>query len=221
MDTGVIDLFCGAGGLTRGLEIEGLDVRAGFDVDPACHYPYEANNWATFVEKDIAKVTVRTLSQYWEGCAVRVLAGCAPCQPFSTYTQARSDEIDKRWRLLIAFGRLVVSCQPELVTMENVAELARHHVYSKFVKKLKTAGYHVSENIVDCEQYGIPQNRRRLVLLASRFGPIELLSPRAFGAPSKTVRDAIGNLLLFRMGQPIGATRSTKAVLFRAQICAA
>ena len=52
-----IDLFCGAGGLTHGFVLEGMPVVAGIDMDPACRYPYEANNSATFIERDISKVT--------------------------------------------------------------------------------------------------------------------------------------------------------------------
>ena len=194
MNVGAIDLFCGAGGLTRGLEIEGIDVRAGIDLDPACRYPYEANNWGAFVHADVMRLSKRALSSYWKDSDIRLLAGCAPCQPFSNYTQAISDADDNRWQLLSAFGSLVAKTKPELITMENVAELPRHRVYGHFVKKLLKLGYQVCESIVDCDAYGIPQKRRRLVLLASRLGPISLLSPQAFRSKPKTVRDAIGKL---------------------------
>ncbi|WP_246696987.1 DNA cytosine methyltransferase [Methylobacterium planeticum] len=197
-----VDLFCGAGGLTRGLELEGIEVRGGYDVDPACRYPYEANNWGQFVEADVAQLTPADIARFWDGSRVRLLAGCAPCQPFSTYTQARSDELDPRWQLLGAFSRLVLATRPELITMENVADLRRHTIYERFVRDLSAAGYAVDAAILDCEAYGVPQRRRRLVLLASLLGEVKILTPDEFGASRKTVRDAIQDL------PPVGHGRS-------------
>ena len=203
MEIAAIDLFCGAGGLTRGLEMEGIDVRLGVDVDPACRYPYEANNWASFLETDITTLGKKTLREAWTDAEIRLLAGCAPCQPFSTYTQAAAPESDRegRWELLRTFGTLVQQLTPELVTMENVPDLRKHQVYRRFINILTRCGYQVSENIVECEAYGIPQKRRRLVVLASRLGPIDIVSPARFGARRRTVRDAIGELPFLRHGE--------------------
>jgi len=190
VNIGVIDLFCGAGGLTRGLEAEGLEVLVGFDLDPACRYPYEANNFSRFNLADVAQLTGASLKKIWAGSEIRVLAGCAPCQPFSRYTQARAGR-DKRWTLLRSFSRLIAETRPDIVTMENVPELTRHGVYRRFVSSLRRNGYTLSENIVECVDYGIPQQRKRLVLIASRLGRIDLVPPAAFGCTPSTVRDAI------------------------------
>jgi len=72
-----VDLFCGAGGLTHGFELEGISVAAGIDLDPACRYPYEANNQAEFVERSVERLTVCDLKGYFGSANVRVLAGCA------------------------------------------------------------------------------------------------------------------------------------------------
>ena len=83
-----VDLFCGAGGLTHGFTLEGLPVVAGIDLDPACHYPYTANNGsARFLERDVSTVTTGELNELFGTAEVKILAGCAPCQPFSTYAQ--------------------------------------------------------------------------------------------------------------------------------------
>ena len=82
-----IDLFCGAGGLTHGFQLEGIDVVAGIDLDPACRYPYEANNNAKFIQSDVANISAKDLLQLFGSGNITVLAGCAPCQPFSTYAQ--------------------------------------------------------------------------------------------------------------------------------------
>lgn len=193
MGVGIIDLFCGAGGLTSGLEAEGLEVLAGFDLDPSCKYPYEANNFARFYLADVGSLSAEVLEEAWQGTTIRVLAGCAPCQPFSKYTQGITER-DERWNLLDSFGRLITETRPALVTMENVPELARHEVHTAFLDRLKAEGYAVSETVVECVDYGIPQQRRRLVLLASLFGEIELVEPSAFGAKRATVRETIGDL---------------------------
>src|SRR4051794_8852058 len=95
----VVDLFCGAGGLAYGLKSAGLEIAAGVDLDPACRHPFEVNCGGVFVEKSVAEVTTAELDGWFEGADVRVLAGCAPCQPFSTYAQSRTTP-DTRWLLL-------------------------------------------------------------------------------------------------------------------------
>src|SRR5690349_5270982 len=131
-----IDLFCGAGGLTRGLEEAGIDVVLGVDIDPACEYPYTANNKAAFAQESIEDIAADDLNEALEGAAYTLLAGCAPCQPFSNYRNGKSDPSDERWHLLKHFGRLVEELDPDLVTMENVPRLAKEAVFSRFVSKL-------------------------------------------------------------------------------------
>ena len=82
---GVVDLFCGVGGLTCGLEKAGLDVVAGYDLDATCEYPYTYNNHSLFINKNIEEVTGKEIRKLLRGYDVKILAGCAPCQPFSCY----------------------------------------------------------------------------------------------------------------------------------------
>jgi DNA (cytosine-5)-methyltransferase 1 len=101
-----IDLFCGAGGLTHGFQLEGIDVVAGIDLDPACRYPYESNNKAKFIQRDVSEVSEQDLQELFGSADIKVLAGCAPCQPFSTYAQRYSiNEKDGKWGLLYEFAR--------------------------------------------------------------------------------------------------------------------
>lgn len=194
-----IDLFCGVGGLTHGFIKRGIRVIAGIDIDPQCRFPYENNNAANFIQQDIHNLSGSELTDLFGESRVRLLAGCAPCQPFSTYSRnGRHVRNDKKWELVSDFGRLVRESQPDLVTMENVPQLIHHEVFRKFLEDLKQ--YDVWYNIVDCEQYGVPQTRKRMVLLASRLGKVELVSPTAFGFPASTVRDAISHLPALRAG---------------------
>src|SRR5688572_18117269 len=159
----VVDLFCGAGGLTHGLQMAGLDVVAGIDLEGECRFPYEKNNTADFIEKDISLVTKDDLNALYNDADIKILAGCAPCQPFSKYTQGKDKASDKKWPLLYEFERLIREVNPEIVTMENVPDVTKHKVYDDFYNSLVSLGYYVWAGKVDCIEYGIPQNRSRHV----------------------------------------------------------
>ena len=194
-----IDLFCGAGGLTRGLEKAGIDVAVGIDIDPACAYPYSANNRAEFLLKSVADLSSSDLPNKKRVGNYRLLAGCAPCQPFSKYQQKLGPD-DERWHLLAHFGRLAKEIRPDFITMENVPNLRKQAVFRSFVRNLKKLGYHVHFEVVHCADFGIPQQRQRLVLLASQLGEITLVRPSR--APkTKTVRQAIAKLPAITAGQ--------------------
>lgn len=188
-----VDLFCGAGGLTAGLRRVGLAVRAGYDIDRNCKYAYEENNGATFVAKSVEDVSGTEIAKWYRPGAIKLLAGCAPCQPFSSYNQGRDTRSDRKWPLLYAFMRLIKEVQPELVTMENVPDVTKHEVYHDFVKALRDMNYSVWAERVSCTEYGLPQQRRRHVLLASKLGPISLIGPTHDDHPV-TVEKAIAHL---------------------------
>ena len=194
-----VDLFCGAGGLTHGFILEGLPVHAGIDLDPACRYPYEENNEAVFIEQDVAKMDASEVASLFSPGTIKVLAGCAPCQPFSTYSQRYDTKSDGKWSLLYEFGRLAEEIQPDIVTMENVPTVERHGVFKDFAAQLEALGYHVWFDVVECTQYGVPQTRRRMVLLASLHGPIEMIDPTH--PKPKTVKQAIGRLRPIASGE--------------------
>jgi DNA (cytosine-5)-methyltransferase 1 len=188
-----VDLFCGAGGLTHGLQNAGVNVRLGIDVDPACEYPYTANNKTAFLLKSVDDVKAGEIENYYRKNGIRLLAGCAPCQTFSRYNQ-KATEKDKRWWLLLQFSRFVQELKPELVTMENVPGLKEQNVFKQFLNVLEECKYKVTYKVVNCADYGVPQHRNRVVLLASKLGEISLLEPEEFGKAVMTVRDAIGNM---------------------------
>lgn len=197
-----VDLFCGVGGLTHGLRRAGVDVRVGVDNDPVCKYPYARNNAAKFFLKPIEELKAEELRPYYRKNGIKLLAGCAPCQSFSTYNQ-KANGLDVRWQHLLHFSRLVRELNPDLVTMENVPRLIKQDVFKEFVNSLESNGYHLNNyrSIVNCVEYGIPQQRNRLVLLASRLGPIELLPPTKFSRERSCVRDAIGQLPCLTAGE--------------------
>ncbi len=193
-----VDLFCGVGGLTYGLAQAGIDVKVGVDIDPQCKYAFEANNEAQFLEKSVHELKRKDINAFFEPGAVSLLAGCAPCQPFSRYSLAASNRMNPKWSLLHEFERLIKQVQPKLVTMENVPELRGHQVYKAFIEQLKRSKYHYWSEVVECQKYGIPQTRKRLVLLASKLGKLALSEPMP---SSKTVRDAIEKLPTLGAGE--------------------
>lgn len=189
-----VDLFCGAGGLSFGMKRAGLDIAAGIDIDPACRHPFESNVGASFHEMDIAEVTSEWLASLYPEGSFRVLAGCAPCQPFSSYSKRKSGQ-DDDWELLSVFGSLVKDLRPEVVSMENVPGLTESAKFRGFMNDLEDAGYNNnSVNVVRCSDYGVPQRRRRLVVLGSLLGDIRLLPKSSGNGNSPTVRGAIGRL---------------------------
>jgi DNA (cytosine-5)-methyltransferase 1 len=197
-----IDLFAGAGGLSHGLTKAGIEVKLGIDLDPACAFPYQSNHSADFMLADVASVPLKELTSYLRGGEHTLVAGCAPCQPFSTYSQGRKNYKSSKWRLLNAFSGIVESVKPTFVTMENVSSLRNQSVFQRFVRRLRDLKFHVWYGEVDCRQYGIAQTRRRLVLLASQMGAIEILPPTHPDQDQwRTVRDTIGTLPALEAGQ--------------------
>lgn len=199
----VVDLFCGIGGLSYGLIKEGLDIVAGIDNDETCRFGYEYNNKTKFIHRDIIQVSAKEINELFgnKEQTIRVLVGCAPCQPFSKLNLRRISR--KQLAPLEKFARLIKDTLPDIVSMENVSGLAdikKYPIFKTFIDTLKENGYHYKYEIVDTSEYGIPQNRKRLVLLASRFGEIELVK-RTHKNKKVTVRDVIRGLEPIRDGE--------------------
>lgn len=200
----VVDLFCGVGGLSYGMKSKGFDVKAGYDLDGSCQFAYETNNQAKFIHKDIKQVTAKEILKFFHKNKIHVLAGCAPCQPFSSYAFKNKNKDPNKYDLLYEFARLVKEVQPDIVTMENVPQILTFKekpVLRDFMDCLESEGYSISANKVYCPDYGIPQNRKRLVLLASKLGAIDLIPPTHNKKSYVTVRDAIGHLPTLEAGQ--------------------
>ena len=202
----VIDLFCGAGALTHGFVLEGFKVVAGLDADKSCKYAYETNNpGATFIEKEIEDVEAAEFIELYPKDDVKILVGCAPCQPFSAYNKGKRNQDDK-WKLLDNFSDLISEIEPDIVSMENVPNLTtfrKGKIYRRFLKHLKK-DYIVTEYPrVSCLDYGVPQHRKRLVLFASKpkYGKIELLDPTHTPDKYKKVKDVIRGLEPLEAGE--------------------
>lgn len=199
-----IDLFCGIGGLTNGVQKTGINVVAGLDIAKECQYAYEYNNDATFIYKDIKELDKgELLKLYPSDTDVKILMGCAPCQPFSAYSHRYKNSKNRlqKMDLLDYFGKQIEDVKPDIVSMENVPQLVNEPIFEKFVKLLKKNQYQLDIHVVYAPEYGVPQKRKRLLLLASQLGAIKLLNPEFKANNYPTVRDAIGKLPKINAGE--------------------
>lgn len=139
MPVAAVDLFCGVGGLTHGLELAGVPVVVGVDVENSCKFAYEHNNRARFVLRDVTQLASDELENYFPEGTTKVLVGCAPCQPFSTYSLRynKNGKKDDKWRLLYYFANLVEAVLPEIVSMENVPQLSHEPVLTTSLASYK------------------------------------------------------------------------------------
>lgn len=204
-----VDLFCGAGGLTCGLERAGISVEAGVDHDEACVYPYETNNDSTFHRYDLREVArdapEKINDLFDESAEIKLLAGCPPCQPFSTLTNGEDSEDHESYRLLDAFKDVLEYVDPDYVVMENVHGVYHAPIYREFVEDIRDGGYHLnfpSDRSVYCPEFGVPQTRKRWVTLAAKdhipeIGPPPINRERDY----PTVRETIGDLSKIEAGE--------------------
>ena len=124
---------------------------------------------------------------------------------FSLYTNKKKTTENDKWALLYAFAQLIKEVQPEIVSMENVPQLAQFEegkVLKDFIQVLTDEHYFVDYTIVNAQDYGVPQRRKRLILLASKHGPIKIIAPTHSKNNFITVRKAIGHLAPIQDGVP-------------------
>jgi DNA (cytosine-5)-methyltransferase 1 len=190
-----IDLFSGCGGLTLGLKQAGFLVIGAVEVDPLALETYKANHRRVVIwGRDITKVTVASVMRRLKlrRGQLDLLAGCPPCQGFSTITTLNGRiGKDKRNDLVFHFLRFVRVLRPKAVMMENVPKLAKNRRFKKLLAELKKMGYEINYSVLNAANYGVPQRRRRLILVAGKKKKIP------FGRASRrirTVREAFGKL---------------------------
>lgn len=208
-----VDFFCGAGGLTYGLEQTGIDVVAGIDIDSNARYPYEANTNAEFLHRDIGGLLDETTSDVdplelsevidiFPEDSITALVGCAPCQPFSELNNGVANSEHEKWGLLEAFLEVCREFEPDIVAIENVEGLSNDEIYKDRFKQWfdDHDQYSVWDAIIDCTDYLVPQSRKRLIMLASRLGEIEMIPPTRDHSDIVSVRRAFAEANLPEIG---------------------
>jgi DNA (cytosine-5)-methyltransferase 1 len=176
----VFDFFSGCGGTSAGLRDAGMEVVFALDFDADAATTFKSNfPKATFYERDVTRLRANSISGLvGQDRATPILfCGCAPCQPFSKQNGNRSKK-DDRIPLLAHFGRFVRYYEPDFVLVENVPGLQKitdaEGPLPKFLRLLKRFKYSVTMRTIDCCDYGVPQKRKRFVLLASKLGGVAL-----------------------------------------------
>jgi DNA (cytosine-5)-methyltransferase 1 len=203
-----VDLFAGCGGLTLGLKQAGFKVVGAVEIDPLASETYAANHPEVHLwTKDIKKVTgpeMRRTLKLKKG-QLDLLAGCPPCQGFSSIrTRNGSKRVrDRRNDLVFDYLRLVKALRPKTIMMENVPALAKNKRMKLLKKKLKTMGYESNGTpiVLNTADYGVPQRRKRMILVGSRIGNVAL---PASDKKCKTVRQTIGKMRIpGKSGDPL------------------
>jgi len=169
---GVVDFFSGCGGTSAGLRAAGMDIVAGIDIDRDAASTFTHNfPEAKFIRADITKLKTNALRPFIDDSRPLLFSACAPCQPFSKQRRGRAAG-DTRVPLLLEFVRFVKYYRPMYVFIENVPGLQTLSVemgpFPEFTRRMTSLGYHLDARVIDSCDYGVPQRRRRLVIIGSR-----------------------------------------------------
>lgn len=213
-DKTVVDLFCGAGGLSEGFRQAGYTVVAGSDYDPAAGRTFAATHpESTFFAGRIQDLQVSHILKATglKKGELEVLVGGPPCQGYSVYNHGRGVD-DPRAGLFREYLRIVKGLMPKWLVMENVSGLtsiANGGIIREIEEGMNALGYKVKWEILKAELYGVPQERRRIVFIANRIG-----APIAHPAPTHgpglkplvTIWDAISDLPRLENGDTQGVS---------------
>jgi DNA (cytosine-5)-methyltransferase 1 len=189
-----IDLFSGCGGLSEGLRKAGFDVAAAFDNDADSIATYRMNHPDTKVfEGDIRDVDTADIKKILKGSPLHLLAGCPPCQGFSSMRRLnkKRSKRDNRNNLVLEYLRFVKELKPLTIMMENVPGLVNYTLFKHVVRELDKLGYNPKFQSINIQGYGVPQRRKRLVVVGSLLGDLNIA--KATGE-KVTVRDMIGHI---------------------------
>jgi len=182
-----VDFFCGAGGVTRGLLDAGIDVICGIDNDHSAKQVFEQNNirpngkHLEFLEYDMNHLPFNkiALGLKAEKFDRLIFVGCAPCQQFTNINTTKDKSKDQK-NYLLRFADFVKRFKPDYLFVENVPGITSSKyggILGRFKERLQELGYRFADTNINAKKYGIPQNRNRRILIASKHGPISFPAP--------------------------------------------
>ena len=171
-----IDLFSGCGGLSTGLELAGFSVIAAVEIDKIAADTYKLNHPDTKVfVTNIRELSTDTIKTLLNGQELNLLAGCPPCQGFSSMRKLnRKNYIrDSRNTLIEQYYRFVHDLKPQTIMLENVPGLVDYYLFKQIIRQLQKDGYYITYKVVNVANYSVPQRRKRLIMIGSRLGVID------------------------------------------------
>jgi DNA (cytosine-5)-methyltransferase 1 len=189
-----IDLFAGCGGLTLGMEKAGFKTIVAVEINPSAVSAFKLNHKKTIViQKDVREIDIADIKKLLKGKPLHLLAGCPPCQGFSSIRKLnrKKSAVDKRNSLVTEYFRFVKELKPLTIMMENVPGLKDYYLFKDIVRELTKLGYNPKVEVVNVKDYGVPQSRKRLVMVGSLLGEINIATATN---QKVTVRKAIGKL---------------------------
>ena len=195
-----IDSFCGAGGLGLGLKRAGFEILLSFDIDPTCIETINKNTQYFNHPAEAADIADMLNGNLLKKCNLKrgdlfLLAGGPPCQGFSI--QRRGDDIDARNDLVLKYGKLIEELYPKYFVMENVSGLAGKRgktILQQLIEDVENIGYFVHVKLLDAQDYGVPQRRKRYIIIGERKDMGEYYEYPVPTGKRCTVRDTIGFL---------------------------
>src|SRR5258706_1629567 len=201
------DIFSGCGGLTEGMNKAGFKTLFAVEIDTAAVETYKLNHKRTLIiQKDVRKVTIAEIKRLLGKRKLHLLAGCPPCQGFSSVrTLNGANVMDDRNSLILEYLRFVKGLKPLTIMIENVPALKNYYLFKEMVVRLQEMGYSLSIDTVNVKDYGVPQRRKRLVLLGSLLDEISIA---ANDYKPRSVRDAIGKI------EPVSRTKDFMHTLY-------
>ncbi|WP_449386849.1 DNA cytosine methyltransferase [Chryseobacterium lineare] len=194
MKYNAIDLFSGCGGQTEGLHQAGFDTKVAIEIVDDAVLAFKMNHKKTeVIKRDIRLISADEIREKLKGEPLHLLAGCPPCQGFSSIRRLNRKESigDDRNSLVLEYLRLVEELQPLTIMMENVPGLIDYDLFKQVFARLKELGYNPKVEVVNVKDYGVPQKRRRMIMVGSLLGNINVAKPTG---QKVTVKDVIGSL---------------------------
>ena len=182
-----IDLFSGFGGLSQGLKDAGFQILACCEIRPEARKAYSLNHKDVKAIEDIRSADpVALMGELGlQRGDLDLLAGCPPCQGFSSIrTHNRAAAVDERNELIFQVVRFVNAFLPKFILIENVPRLLQDVRLAQFKEQLAPLGYRFADGVLDAQDFGVPQRRKRMILIGSRFGAPELPKSCASSTPS-------------------------------------
>lgn len=207
-----VDFFAGAGGMSYGFHKVGGETGyfrniGAFDFDKHANKTYETNFGVTSHQLDLGNAEVSEIEEILDSKRDKknplIVIGCAPCQGFSSHRK-KDPRKDSRNSLVGRFAEIAVGLEADFIIMENVPDLLakKHwHHFNAFKSVLEVAGYQVTSSIVNMAEYGVPQERHRAVVVASKHFSPTIPGPILTRDLFRTVKDAIGNLPPLKAGE--------------------